>query len=422
MPRLADSVVAVQAEAAKLARVAKVDENAALPLRLAQADARERFLEIARVLARHIAEFVKLKDETPKIFEREVAVKKQAELSKMLSDRARNASMRAFGSESAVTCGDKPSEAALGMSLQVVTPHAKQLPMRVRVTLHKGGSTTPIEVLIPGHAGAGQLVPIGVSDVDFFEGCRSIDGITVGAGSETAPTSSVAVQAHQGFVLTNRVFVHERVFAGSLSKIWTEKVVMTLAQPEDQQLIVSAPNKLETTYDLARRSGQLFGANVGVIYTPLASRTFSLVDPTPESTTTIKETLPGPPVTEIVTPEHKRVIEKDVQTKAGQLAAFLNVHAAKRHWSVKPGFQIGFGLDTDSPSVLLGISLEVTKYLRFGGGPAWIRAEDIRDASLLEDAARVPNGFEIPTENKFRPTWYFSFSFAIDSLPMFNRK
>jgi hypothetical protein len=225
--------------------------------------------------------------------------------------------------------------------------------------------------------------------------------------------------------VTNRLFVHERVFEGALTKVQTDKITVLLSQPKDLELVVGGPEKVESSYNVTRRQGALFGANIGAIYTPAFSRTFTLVDPTPLQTvkTTVTTEADGvKQVTEVL--ERKVVEEQSRESRAGQLAAFLNLRLIQAiapqtatHW-IKPGVEIGFGIDSQKPSILAGGSLEIFRYLRVGAGKAWVSTTDAVDPDVV--GAEVPPDFVVPTSTKFRPSWYASVTFALDSLALFS--
>jgi hypothetical protein len=161
--------------------------------------------------------------------------------------------------------------------------------------------------------------------------------------------------------------------------------------------VVAAPSTdaLLKQASTACRQGALFGANVGVVYTPAFSRTFTLVDPTPLETVNTTVTTDSEGTKQVTTVlEAKRVEEQSRETRAGQLAALLNVRLLQAiapqtaiHW-LKPGVAVGFGIDTSKPSLLLGGSLEIFKYFRVGAGAAWVSTTDA--VTQTSSARRCP--------------------------------
>jgi hypothetical protein len=432
-PLLKADVEGIEAAASELSlRVSSEWVANAGRLRAAQVQGRNRLAMPAGVLLRQTAAFTSVLSEVEKILAKEVDIKKQAAVSQMLTDRVRNASLRKFGGVppgTTYSCDPSKSLAsASAMSLKILNAPAATEAVTVTIALYDsdGNPMPPRSVPVSRFAANGDDIPLGITDVDYYRGCSSLQ-VIVDGNSVPARVSDFEVVVHPGYLVANRLFVHERLFEGSLTKVQTDKFIVSLSQPKDLELVVDGPAKVESAYDVSRRQGQLFGANVGVIYTPAFSRTFTLVDPTPSmtvQTTTTEESGTTKQVTTFL--EKKRVEEQSRESRAGQVAAFLNVRLLQALWPqsarhfLKPGVEIGFGMDTAKPSILAGVSLEVFRYFRFGGGRAWVSTTDAKDPSLID--TEVDPAFVMPTETKFRKSWYASVTFALDSLTLFSGK
>jgi hypothetical protein len=160
-------------------------------------------------------------------------------------------------------------------------------------------------------------------------------------------------------------------------------------------------------YDVRWEGESVLGVGVGVTFTPLEDHTWAALplsgDPTRKS--------PQPKTTE---------------TRAGQLALFLNWRVvqtfwpAARRWVAKPGLEIGASLNTDKPGAYLGLSVEVLKVLRIAGGRTWQRVT-VLDGQV-EGVTVVESDADIRTRQAFRPSWYASLTFALDSLALFKKE
>lgn len=404
----------------------KIQEAAAGPSGDLDATRREQAalaLPAVRSVRQALAALTKARETALAVIEKEGDLRKQAALSQRLSHRAMNAALRTFGVENttpvATACGASAAAAgaeATSWSLRRVSGSEDA---RVRVTMTPaGGGRTDIDVDVPGDATAIDI-PIGVWDADLFTACTGVTAIT---GS----TGGIDVVKHQGLSVYDRLYAREFRFGGRVTKVQTE--TLTLARLEGASADTSGidtPKERAITYDVARRSGAVFGAGVGMIYTPVVSRTFSLVDPSPESTTTVKtSTTESGTTTETVFPESRVISETDSDARAGFLAAFLNLRLLQwlkpdtATWPIKPGLEVGFAMSTENPALLVGASFEVSRYVRAGIGRSWVSATDLTDRSLV--GTTVPSGYTIQTDKRMRPSWYASLTLALDGLPIFS--
>lgn len=401
------------------------------PLREAQARGRDALAVPAGILVRQTAAFASVLEDVDKVLAKEVDIKKQAAVSKMLTDRVRDASLKQVGGlpqgTTSYACAPSPLAAASAMSLRVLKATDPDESVMVTITLfdENGARLDPRTETVASSASVGDDIPLGIADVDYFRGCSALE-VRVNGAATPGPNPFVEVVVHPGYVVANRLFVHERSFEGSLTKVQTDRFAVSLSQPRDLEIVVDGPSKVESSYDLSRRHGPIFGANVGVIYTPAYSRTFTLVDPTPLETVATTRTEESGATKQVTTVlERKTVQEQTRETRAGQFAAFLNIRALQAlvpqtsSWWIKPGVEVGFGIDKTKPSILLGGSFEIARYFRLGAGKAWVSTTDAKDPSII--GREVDPAFVVPTETRFRETWYASFTFALDALSMFSK-
>jgi hypothetical protein len=160
------------------------------------------------------------------------------------------------------------------------------------------------------------------------------------------------------------------------------------------------------TYNVRWNGESVLGVGVGVTYTPLVDHTWAVL-PLPTDST---KKSPQPKTTE---------------TRAGQLALFLNWRAVQtfwpetRTWKAKPGIEVGASLNADKPGAFVGVSLEVLKALRIAYGRTWQRVT-VLDGQVA-DVTVVQSDADVRTRQVFRRSWYASLSFALDSLTLFKK-
>jgi hypothetical protein len=161
------------------------------------------------------------------------------------------------------------------------------------------------------------------------------------------------------------------------------------------------------TYTVRWRGESVLGVSVGVTYTPLEDHTWAAL-PLPSDPTKL-----SPQV-------------KTTETRAGQLALFLNWRAVQtfwpetRKWKAKPGIEVGATLNTDKLGAYVGASLEVLKVLRIAYGRTWQRVT-VLDGQVA-GVTVVQSEADVRTRQTFTPSWYASFSFALDSLTLFKKE
>lgn len=175
--------------------------------------------------------------------------------------------------------------------------------------------------------------------------------------------------------------------------------------PYVKELSLSHGTEEKRAYKLESATGQILGYGIGVIYTPLHESAYGAV------------AVPG--ATTKVIGETKR------ETRAGELAAFLTYRfmehtPRKRH--AQPTLDFGVGLTSDRPAFFLGLGVEVLRAARIGFGWAPQRISVLADGQTLNETV-VSSTDDIRTMSRFDTSHYYvSFTFALDSLSLFNSK
>jgi hypothetical protein len=163
---------------------------------------------------------------------------------------------------------------------------------------------------------------------------------------------------------------------------------------------------MKIKYDVRWVGESVLGVAVGVTYTPLRDHTWAAL-PSPND------------------PSKKSPQPKTTDTRAGQLALFLNWRAVQtfwpttRTWAAKPGIELGASLNSDKPGAYLGVSLEVLKALRLAYGRTWQQVT-VLDGQVASVTV-VESDTDIRTRQAFKPSWYASLTFALDSLSLFKK-
>jgi hypothetical protein len=170
--------------------------------------------------------------------------------------------------------------------------------------------------------------------------------------------------------------------------------------------VTAEHSETELKYKLQSNKVTALGVGVGVFYTKLSTPTFDAVtDPNNKN--------------------QKVVSQTDTETLAGQLALFadwrvLSAFSGKaEHWVIRPSLQIGTNVST-TPGFFTGLGFDVFKYFRFGVGKTWQQSKQL-DPSQILDQTVIGSKDDIKTRDIFAHDWYYSFSFALDSLPLFKK-
>ena len=187
------------------------------------------------------------------------------------------------------------------------------------------------------------------------------------------------------------------------NKVQTHSVIVKADSPYNKEVSLAYALDETFTYKLESATGRILGYGVGVIYTPLQESTWTAA------------TVPGTST--------KVIAETKRETRAGDLAAFLTYRFMEHRPAerrVQPILDLGVGLTSDRPAFFLGTGIEVSRAARLGFGWAPQRVWKLADGQQVNETI-VTNTEEIRTERRFDTrNWYVSFSFALDSLSLFN--
>lgn len=194
--------------------------------------------------------------------------------------------------------------------------------------------------------------------------CNYIDSpVLVRSGAFTAKTGK---KLSGGFTISKTV----------------DPAVATLKHPEpiERKVEVSSTSK--------------WGLGVGVVYTPLELKSWT-VDAT----------------TKVVSKATEEAI-------SGQTALFVNFHPSRAQYRKATfGAQLGFNTSTDKPAIYGGVSMDLGKWLRLGTGYSFHRSKRLGDG--LQELAVVPADTTFHTEDYYPGAWYASLSLSIDGIPLF---
>jgi hypothetical protein len=192
------------------------------------------------------------------------------------------------------------------------------------------------------------------------------------------------------------------------SKIQTHAIEVKADSPYQKELTLAHDTAEKHEYKLESATGQILGYGIGMIYTPLQESTWTAV------------TVPG--TTTKVIAETKR------ETRAGDLAAFLSYRFLEHRptkdghrRTIQPTMDFGVGLTSDRPAFFLGLGAELFRAARLGVG--WTpQRVTMLEAGQQANVTVVSSTDEIKTRKAFDTSHYYvSFTFALDSLSLFNK-
>jgi len=190
----------------------------------------------------------------------------------------------------------------------------------------------------------------------------------------------------------------------SWSKVQTHAVLIKADSPYVKDISLSLTSEEKFDYRLESATGRILGYGIGVIYTPLQESTWTAA------------TVPGTST--------KVIAETKRETRAGDLAAFLTYRFMEhrpRPRKAQPILEFGVGITSDRPAFFLGTGVEILRAGRIGFGWSPQRVSTLVATQRVNETVVTSND-EIRTEKRFDTgNWYTSFTFALDSLSLFNR-
>jgi hypothetical protein len=187
------------------------------------------------------------------------------------------------------------------------------------------------------------------------------------------------------------------------NKVQSHEVIIKANSPYVKELTLAHAAEEKRAYKLESATGLLLGFGIGIIYTPLYESTFAAVAVPGTSTKVITET--------------------ERETRAGDLAAFLSYrflqHRPARRWA-EPTVDFGVGLTSGRPAFFVGLGFEIVRAARIGAGWAPERVSQLAEGQT-PNVTVVSSSDDIRIVKRFTTdNYYVSFTFALDSLSLFN--
>jgi hypothetical protein len=178
------------------------------------------------------------------------------------------------------------------------------------------------------------------------------------------------------------------------------------------------PTGLDRKFLLTSRRHNVLGIGFGVVYTTIKDPTFGAVH---------------------VDQANLEIGRTGEDSRSGALVVMgsLRLRSAfapnATPWRIEPCFDLGAGLDPKKPSLYLGASLEILRYVRLGFGQTLqviTRLEDgLTEARYRSDGTPIGGtgtivyaAGDVRTRNTITSRPYASLSFALDALPFFQPK
>jgi hypothetical protein len=189
------------------------------------------------------------------------------------------------------------------------------------------------------------------------------------------------------------------------NKVQSHEIIVKADSPYVKELTLAHAAEEKRAYKLESATGLLLGFGIGIIYTPLYESTFAAVAAPGTSTKVITET--------------------ERETRAGDLAAFLSYrflqHRPAKRWA-EPTLDFGVGLTSGRPAFFLGLGFEILRAARIGFGWAPERVSQLAEGQI-PNVTVVSSTDDIRIVKRFATdNYYVSFTFALDSLSLFNSR
>ena len=192
-------------------------------------------------------------------------------------------------------------------------------------------------------------------------------------------------------------------------KIQTHAFSVKANAPLSDSVTPTHPDETKLSYKLQSSRTAAIGVGVGVIYTGISQPSWDAVtDPRNSS--------------------QKVIAQTDASTLAGQLGIFADwrllslINASTEQWFVRPSLQFGANASSNA-GFFLGFGFDVFKYFRFGIGTTWQQSKMLNglQSDDVNSPTVVASKDDIKTKDVFVHDRYISFSFALDSLPLFKK-
>lgn len=205
-----------------------------------------------------------------------------------------------------------------------------------------------------------------------------------------------------------RLILEPQLKSVNSTKIQKHSVTIKLDSPYAAQVIATRAAELKADYQLDSVLRGLWGISASVIYTDLASPTFSAVADEND-------------------PMKKVIAITDETTRAGDIALLADFRlgqwlACRKSYdgcsSKSRFFGVEFGAGvSDDPAFYAGISLRPSRSWRLGFGYTYQQVKELRGQQLGQVVASTE---DIRRRDTFEGDWYISLSFALDSLSLFS--
>lgn len=187
-------------------------------------------------------------------------------------------------------------------------------------------------------------------------------------------------------------------------KIQTQEVAVKVDSPYSKAVSATRPAELEVSYDLRRLHDSLWGVGGAFVYSPLDRPTFGAL--TSESD-----------------PEQQVIGISDDGERTGLLALLFEYRWGQRVWPDSKalrglGLELGAGIDSEDPAVLVGLSYRPARHVRLGAGLVYQKISVLADD--LAVGMTIPSEDDIRTKDDFSGKGYLSLTISFDSLSLFS--
>ena len=229
------------------------------------------------------------------------------------------------------------------------------------------------------------------------------DLLTANVTAPPIPCSSAADgQCQTADAVDRRLFLEANAKPVQWDKIQTHTIQVKAASPFAASVVASRPSSVETAVMLDSVQRGLWGIGASVIWTSLKSPTFSAV-------------------THPTDPSKMIIAETDQEVRAGGLALLVDYRFGRKLF---PGSRVGriFGVefgaaaDTSKPGFFGGLSFQLGRFVRLGGGITYQRIKALRGQDL-GDVVKATS--DIKTRQRFEDGAYLSLSIGFEQFRLF---
>jgi hypothetical protein len=285
-------------------------------------------------------------------------------------------------------------DAGLPAALKAEVGTKRDLQINLAMSARLKTVSTTASSLAAERDNAGKAIASVIAFNDLLTANVTAPPITCGSAADGQCQTADAVD--------RRLFLEANAKPVQWDKIQTHTIQVKAASPFAASVVASRPSSVETAVMLDSVQRGLWGIGASVIWTSLKSPTFSAV-------------------THPTDPSKMVIAETDQEVRAGGLALLVDYRLGRKLF---PGSRVGqiFGLefgaaaDTSKPGFFGGLSFQLGRFVRLGGGITYQRIKALRGQNL-GDVVKATS--DIKMRQRFEDGAYLSLSIGLEQFRLF---